>query len=49
MGFFTLVMEGKQELKQRLHVRHDGTKSYFEEFHSSNDEICRLLCDKLGI
>ena len=49
VGFFTLVREGKQELKQRLHVRHDGTKSYFDEFHSSNDEICRLLCDKLGI
>ena len=49
VGFFTLVRDGKQELKQRLHIRHDGTKSYFEEFHSSNDEICRLLCDKLGI
>lgn len=49
VGFFKLVREGKQELHQKLHVRHDGTKVYFEEFHLTKEEACALICEQLGI
>ena len=47
--FFKLVKDGIQELHQRLHVKHDGTKAYFEEFHTTKEEACELICKKLGI
>lgn len=49
VGFFKLVRDGSQELHQRLHVRHDGTKVYFEEFHLTKEEACALICEQLGI
>ena len=47
--FFKLVKDGTQELHQRLHVKHDGTKAYFNEFHTSKEEACELICKQLGI
>ena len=47
--FFKLVQRGEQDLHQRLHVRHDGTKSYFAEFHTSKEEACNLICEMYGL
>ncbi len=47
--FFSLVEEGKTELHQRLTVKHQGAKSYFEEYHTSKQEACELICQELGI
>lgn len=47
--FFRLVERGEQELHQLLHVRHDGTRSYFREYHTSKEEACSILCDMFGL
>lgn len=47
--FFRLVERGEAELHQRLHVRHDGTRSYFSEYHTSKEEACALVCDLYGL
>ena len=47
--FFKLVDNGKTDLHQRLHVKQDGQKVYFEEFHTTKQEACDLICDMLGI
>ena len=47
--FFNLVKNDKTELHQRLHVKHDGTKAFFDEFHTTKEEACELICNKLGI
>lgn len=47
--FFCLVEEGKAELHQKLTVKHHGTKSYFEEYHTTKQEACDLICKELGI
>lgn len=47
--FFRLVQRGEQDLHQRLHVRHDNTKSYFAEFHTSKEEACSIICDMYGL
>lgn len=47
--FFKLVENREAELHQHLHVRHDGTRSYFEEYHTSKEEACELVCDLYGL
>ena len=47
--FFRLVERGEQELHQLLHVRHDGTRSYFREYHTSKEEACDILCEMYGL
>lgn len=47
--FFKLVRDGKEDCHRRLHVRHDGTKSYFVEFHTTKEEACELICDMFNI
>lgn len=47
--FFKLVADGKEECHRHLHVRHDGTKSYFAEFHTTKEEACELICDMFNI
>lgn len=47
--FFRLVANGKAELHQRLHVKHDGTKVFFDEYHTTKQEACELICAELGI
>ena len=49
VGFFRLVEEGKAELRQVLHVGHTGTQSYFEEYHTTKEEACNIICDELDI
>ena len=36
-------------LHQRLHVKHDGTKVFFDEYHTTKQEACELICAELGI
>ena len=47
--FFRLVVNGTAELHQRLHVKHDGTKVFFDEYHTTKQEACELICAELGI
>lgn len=47
--FFRLAERGETEPHQRLHVRHDGTRSYFREYHTSKEEACDILCDMFGL
>lgn len=47
--FFRLAERGEAEPHQRLHVRHDGTRSYFREYHTSKEEACGILCDMFGL
>lgn len=44
-----LLETDRSNLHQALHVGHDGTSSYFEEFHTTKEEACELICEKLGI
>ena len=46
--FFRLVDEDKVTLQQ-LHVGHQGTQSFFEEYHTSKQEACDLICKELGL
>lgn len=47
--FFRLVVNGTAELHQRLHVKHDGTKVFFDEYHTTKQGACELICAELGI
>lgn len=47
--FFRLVDEDKVTLHQALHICHQGTQSYFEEYHTSKQEACDLICKELGL
>ena len=47
--FFMLVEEGKAELKQRLHIHHQGTQCFFAEYHTTKEEACDIICRELGI
>lgn len=39
------------ESSQEVHTRicSEGTSYYFEQFHTSNQEACSLICKQLGI
>lgn len=49
VGFFRLVEDGKAELRQVMHIGHQGTQSYFEEYHTTKEEACDIICRELGI
>ena len=44
-----LVEEGNAELKQRLHIHHQGTQCFFAEYHTTKEEACDIICRELGI
>lgn len=47
--FFKLVETGSVSLPVKTRVCSEGTSYYFEQFHTSNQEACNLICDHLGI
>ncbi len=47
--FFKLVKSGAVDLPLKTKVCSEGTSFYFEQFHTSNQEACDLLCQQLGI
>lgn len=49
LGFFRLVEEGRADLHTRLHIGTEGNKVFFEEYHTTAEEACDLICRQLGI
>lgn len=47
--FFKLVENGSVSLPVKTRVCSEGTSYYFEQFHTSNQEACNLICEKFGI
>lgn len=47
--FFKLVENGSVSLPVKTRVCSEGTSYYFEQFHTSNQEACNLICEHLGI
>lgn len=47
--FFKLVENGTVSLPVKTRVCSEGTSFYFEQFHTSNQEACNLICEQLGI
>lgn len=47
--FFKLVENGSVSLPVKTRVCSEGTSYYFEQFHTSNQEACNLICEQLGI
>lgn len=47
--FFKLVENGSVSLPLKTRVCSEGTSYYFEQFHTSNQEACNLICEQLGI
>ena len=47
--FFKLVADGTVDLPLKTRVCVEGTSFYFEQFHTSNEEACDLICRQLGI
>lgn len=47
--FFKLVKDGSVSLPLKTRIMSEGISFYFEQFHTSNQEACDLLCQKLGI
>ena len=47
--FFKLVENGSVSLPVKTCVCSEGTSYYFEQFHTSNQEACNLICEQLGI
>ncbi len=47
--FFKLVDEGMVSLPLKTKVCVEGCSYYFEQFHTSNQEACDLICQELGI
>lgn len=48
-GFFHLVEKGVETLPKKVKIRKDGTRCYFEGYHTSNEEACNLICEQFGI
>lgn len=44
-----VLSEDLANLHRPLHIGHEGTSSFFEEFHTTKEEACRLICEQLGI
>lgn len=44
-----VLSQDLQNLHQPLHIGHEGTSSYFEEFHTTKEEACDIICQQLGI
>ena len=47
--FFKLVENGFVSLPVKTRVCSEGTSYYFEQFHTSNQEACNLICEQFGI
>ena len=47
--FFKLVDSGAVSLPVNTRICSEGTSYYFEQFHTSNQEACNLICKQLGI
>lgn len=47
--FFKLVENGSVCLPMKTRICSEGTSYYFEQFHTSNQEACNLICEQLGI
>ena len=47
--FFKLVEDGTVSLPLKTKICMEGNSCYFEQFHTSNQEACDLLCQELGI
>lgn len=47
--FFKLVENGSVSLPLKARVCSEGTSYYFEQFHTSNQEACNLICEQFGI
>lgn len=47
--FFKLVDSGAVSLPVHTRICSEGTSYYFEQFHTSNQEACNLICKQLGI
>lgn len=47
--FFKLVENGAVSLPVNTRICSEGTSYYFEQFHTSNQEACNLICQQLGI
>lgn len=47
--FFKLVENGSVSLPLKTRVCSEGTSYYFEQFHTSNQEACNLICEQFGI
>lgn len=47
--FFKLVENGSVFLPLKTRICSEGTSYYFEQFHTSNQEACNLICEQLGI
>ncbi len=47
--FFKLADSGTISLPLKTKVCSEGTSYYFEQFHTSNQEACDLICEQLGI
>lgn len=47
--FFKLVENGSVSLPLKTRICSEGTSYYFEQFHTSNQEACNLICEQLGI
>lgn len=47
--FFKLVEGGSVSLPVKTRVCTEGTSFYFEQFHTSNQEACNLICEQFGI
>lgn len=47
--FFKLVESGAVSLPLKTRVCSEGVSFYFEQFHTSNQEACNLICQQLGI
>ena len=47
--FFKLVENGSVSLPVKTRICSEGTSYYFEQFHTSNQEACNLICEQLGI
>lgn len=47
--FFKLVENRSVSLPVKTRVCSEGTSYYFEQFHTSNQEACNLICEQFGI
>lgn len=48
-GFFHLVEKGEEALPKKVKIRKDGTRCYFDGYHTSNEEACNLICEQFEI
>lgn len=42
--FYRLVADGKAKLRQRLHIGHEGNKTFYKEYHVTAKEAVEAIC-----